>query len=89
VGEKLTPLWAHLTRRQVPVYLVNSRNHTQVVNRVLMAPVGIHVDVGIVRNPAPMAGLHAGATPIPATFGRLRRTAQSLNISRAMRESSR
>ena len=54
-----------------------------------MAPVGIHVDVGIVRNPAPMAGLHAGATPIPATFGRLRRTAQSRNISRAKRESSR
>ena len=88
MGEKLTPLQAHLMRRRVPVYPVNSRSHTQVANRVLLARVGVRVDVGIVWTPALMACHSTGATPIPATFGCLR-TAQSLNISRAMRESSR
>jgi hypothetical protein len=36
-----------------------------------------------------MAAFHTGATPDPATFDGLGGAAQSLNISRAMRESSR
>jgi hypothetical protein len=53
-----------------------------------MAGVDVRVDVGFVRTPAVMAASHTDATPDPATFDGLR-TAQSLNISRAMRESSR
>ena len=54
-----------------------------------MERVGIGVDVGFVRTPALMARFRTGATPVPATLAMLRGTAQSLNISRAMRESSR
>jgi hypothetical protein len=57
--------------------------------RVLVTRAGIGVDVGIVQDAALMAGLRTGATPIPATFGWFPRIAQSLNISRDIRESSR
>ena len=53
MGEKLTPLTAHLTRSGVPVYLVNSRSHTQVADRVFMARAVIRVDLGIVRSRRP------------------------------------
>ena len=54
-----------------------------------MAQVDIGVDVGFVRTPVVMAAFRTGPTPDPATFDGLRGTAQSLNISRVMRESSR
>ena len=85
MSEKLTPVTAHLTRSGVPVYLVNSHSHTQVVHRTCSRP----LDVGIERSSARMSGSRPGATPIPATLRLVAVTAQTLNISRAMRESSR
>src|SRR6478735_4219284 len=64
MSEKLTPLMAHLTRRRVPVYLVNSHSHTRVVHRTRSRP----SDVGIERRSARMSGTRPGATPIPATL---------------------
>jgi hypothetical protein len=54
-----------------------------------MARVGTRVDVGITRTLAVMATFCTEAMPAPATFAMLRGAPQSLNISRAMRESSR
>jgi hypothetical protein len=54
-----------------------------------MTWVGTRVDMGFMRTLAVMATFRTGATPVPATFAMLRGAAQSLNISRAMRESSR
>ena len=85
--QKLTRLWGHLTRRRVLVYLVNSRGCTRLTNRVLVARANVHIDLGIVRNPALMGCRSIGSMHVPATFGQLLGIAQSLNISRAMRES--
>src|SRR6266480_2237365 len=63
MGEKLTPLKAHLMRKRVLVYLVNSCAHTQVPTRVFVSRAGPPVDVGIARNPAQMAGIRTWATP--------------------------
>ena len=87
--EKLTPLSAHLTRRGVPVFLANSRTHTQEPERVLVLARGIAVDLGVLRLIGGMADVRAGTIPIRATPGRFAGTAQSLSISRVMRESSR
>ena len=87
MSEKLTPVTAHLTRSGVPVYLVNSHSHTQVVHRTwLAAP----LDVGIERISARMSGCRrTGRRPSQQRCWLIAVTAQTLNISRAMRESSR
>jgi hypothetical protein len=54
-----------------------------------MTRVGTRVDMGFMRTLAVMATFRTGAAPVPATFAMLRGAPQSLNISRAMRESSR
>ena len=54
-----------------------------------MLPGGIGVDVRILRRVGRMADIRTGLTPIPATVGSASDIAQSLSISRVMRDSSR
>jgi len=81
--EKLTPGTAHLTRSGVPVYLVNSHSHMQAVHRTCSRP----LDVGIERSSARMSGSRPMGDAHPSNAAADCGHAQTLNISRAMRES--
>lgn len=88
MGRKLTPPWRHLTRRRVPAYLANLRSHTQVAGDGSWHWIDVCFDVEFMSNSRRDGEAQHRGYAVPATFVMLRDAAHSLNISRAMRESS-